>query len=405
MKIKFRTVFWMAAAAVVAALIVFAFRPQPVAVDVAPTIRGPMRVTVRDEGRTRVRNEYVVSAPVSGRLLRVAYKPGAFVHAGVAVARILPGAPAFLDVRAQAEGRAAVSLAEAALSAARAELERAQAQISFARVEAKRVEALRARDLTSVDALDRAHLERRVAESALAAARENVRMREAELAAARIRLAQPGMVLGDEASATNAPVDILAPVSGRVLRVAQESESVIAAGAEIMMLGDPNELEIVVDMLSTDAVQVRPDADVIIEDWGRAEMPLRGRVRLVEPYGFLKVSALGVEEQRVNVIVDFVGPPSAWSALGHGYRVEAAIATWQADDALQVPVAALFRSGNQWAVFRVESERARLTPVEIGHDNGRHAQILSGIDAAETVILYPGEQIEDGVHVSRRGNE
>jgi HlyD family secretion protein len=134
-------------------------------------------------------------------------------------------------------------------------------------------------------------------------------------------------------------------------------------------------------------------------------MPLRGRVRLVEPYGFLKVSALGVEEQRVNVIVDFVGPPSAWSALGHGYRVEAAIVTWQADDALQVPVAALFRSGNQWAVFRVESERARLTPVEIGHDNGRHAQILSGIDAAETVILYPGEQIEDGVHVRRRGNE
>jgi len=395
---KFRNLFWIGAAVVVAALLFFAFRPQPVAVDVAQTKRGPMIVTVSDEGRTRVRNEYVVSSPVAGRLLRVEYKAGASVHAGDTLARIRPSEPAFLDVRMRGEARAAVDSAEAALSAARAEQERAEAQVGFAQMELERVESLRARDLTSVEALDRARLELRVADSALASARESVRMREAELAAARIRSTQPGTE--DDGSTTS--IAVTAPVSGRVLRVAQESESVIAAGAEIMTLGDPNELEVVVEMLSTDAVQVEPGADVIIDNYGRTEEPLRGRVRLVEPYGFTKISALGVEEQRVNVIVDFVGPPSEWSMLGHGYRVEAAVVTWSEDDVLQAPVAALFRSGGQWAVFRVEAGGARLTPVEVGRDNGQSAQILSGIEAGETVVLYPGEQLSDGVRVRLR---
>jgi HlyD family secretion protein len=398
MKIKFRTAFWAAAAVIVAVLLILAFRPQPIAVDVTGTQRGAMRVTVGDEGRTRVRNEYVVSAPVGGRLLRIEHKPGAFVHAGDTVARILPGAPAFLDERAQAEGRAAVNSAEAALSAARAELERAEAQLGFARMDVERVEELRSRDLTSAEALDRSRLELRIAQSAAAAARDSVRMREAELDAARARIAQPGATSAD-ASAT---VEIPAPVSGRILRVAQESESVIAAGAEVMSLGNPEELEIVVEMLSTDAVQVSPGADVIIENWGRGAAPLRGRVRLVEPFGFLKISALGVEEQRVNVVIDFVGPAEEWAALGHGFRVEAAIVTWQSDDALQVPVAALFRSGSSWAVFRVVDGRAVLTPVELGRDNGRNAEILSGVEADDTVILYPGERIEDGTRVRPR---
>jgi HlyD family secretion protein len=396
-KLNFRTVFWSSAAVGVLFLLAIAFRPRPVTVDLAEVMQGSMRVTVRDEGRTRVRNEYVVSAPVGGRLLRIDYKPGAMMQAGDTVARILPGSPAFLDARQHAEARASVQSAAAALSAAQADLERADAQAQYARTELQRVTELHGRELISVDAYDRARLELRVAESALSTARDSVRMREADLDAARIRLTQPGVQEGD-----GAIVDVIAPVSGRVLRVAQESESVIAAGAEVVTLGDPDDLEVVVEMLSTDAVQVRAGADVIIENWGRPEESLRGRVRLVEPYGYLKISALGVEEQRVNVVVDFAGPPSEWSSLGHGYRVEAAIVTWQADNVVQTSVASLFRSSGQWAVFRVENDRAFLTPVEVGRNNGRNAQILSGIDPGDTVVLYPGEGLSDGVRIKKR---
>lgn len=398
MNYPFRTVFWVAAALVVVVLLVLAFRPQPVDVDVAEVSQGAMRVTVQDEGRTRVRDEYVVSAPVGGRLLRIGYKAGAEMQAGDTVARIVPGAPSFLDARAHAEARAGVQSAAAALSAAQSELERAEAQERFARTELERVTEMHARELIAVEAFDRARLQLRVAESALSSARESVRMREADLDAARIRLTQPGGQAGETAI-----VEVVAPVSGRVLRVAMESESVIAAGAEIISLGDPENLEVVVEMLSTDAVQVRPGADVIIQNWGRENDSLRGRVRLVEPYGFLKISALGVEEQRVNVIVDFEGTREEWSSLGHGYRVEAAIVTWSADDVVQAPVASLFRSGGQWAVFRVEDDTARLTPVSVGRDNGRTAEIVSGLRPGDTVVLYPGETLSDGTGVRRRG--
>jgi HlyD family secretion protein len=399
LKIKFRTVFWVVAAVIVGVLLVFAFRPQPIAVDTAEIVQRPMRVTVRDEGRTRVRNEYIVSAPVAGRLLRVPYKPGAAVQAGETVARILPGSPAFLDERAEAEAQARVNAAAAALSAAQSELERAEAQAEFARTDAERVRELRARELISAEAFDRARMELRVAESALGSARDGAQVREAELDAARTRLAQPRA-----ASAGVAAVDVVAPVAGRVLRVAQESEGIIAAGAEVVSIGDPTDIEVVVEMLSTDAVQVQPGAEVIIENWGRNNAPLAGLVRLVEPYGYLKISALGVEEQRVNVIVDFTGPPSAWSSLGHGYRIEAAIVTWQDDEVVQAPVGALFRRGGGWAVFRVNADRAKLTPLEAGRDNGRNVQILSGIEPGETVVLYPGEQVEDGARVRPRSD-
>lgn len=397
LRVKFRTAFWIVAAVVVGALLVFAFRPQPISVDTAEVVQDQMRVTLRDEGRTRVRNEYVVSAPVGGRLLRIAYKPGAAVQAGETVARILPGAPAFLDERAEAEAEARVNSALAALSAAQAELDRAKARAEFAQVEEERTRELLARELISIESYDRVRMELRVAESALSSARDSAKMREAELAAARIRSTQPG-ASSDAATSVN----ILAPASGIVLRVAQESESVIQAGAEVMSIGNPDDIEVVVEMLSTDAVQVQSGAEVIIENWGRANAPLAGRVRLVEPYGFLKISALGVEEQRVNVIVDFVGPPSQWTSLGHGYRIEAAIVTWQDDEVVQAPVAALFRRGGEWAVFRVNADRAKLTPVIVGRDNGRNAQILSGLEPGETVVLYPGEQVEDGARLRRR---
>jgi HlyD family secretion protein len=346
-----------------------------------------------------VRNEYVVSAPVGGRLLRVGYKPGTHVTAGETIARILPADPEFLSTRTRAETQAGARSAEAALAAARADVERAEAQDRYARGEVERIEALRLQDLTSAEALDRARLQQRTAEADLSRARESVHMREAELAAARARQLEPGAEGGD-----GNVVEVRAPITGRVLRVTQESESVIVSGAEIITLGDPSDLEVVAEFLSTDAVQARPGASAFIENWGRPETPLRGRVRLVEPYGFLKISALGVEEQRVNVIVDFVDPPSEWSTLGHGYRVEVSIVTWETEDAVQAPVSALFRDGDRWAVFRSDSGRARLTPVEVGHDNGQNAEILSGLDAGETIVLYPGEQVRDGVRIVPRGS-
>jgi HlyD family secretion protein len=281
MTIRFRTAFWVATFGLVALMLVLAFRPRPVPVDAAQVIRGPMQVSVRDEGRTRVRNEYVVSAPVGGRLLRIAFKPGAAVHAGDTVARILPGAPAFLDSRALAEAQAGVRSAEAAVSAARAEIESAEEQESFARTEAERIDSLRSRNLTSGEEYDRARLALRIAQRAVAAARENVRIREADLEAAIVRLTQPGA-----SSDNDATVEVISPVSGSVLRVARESESIIAAGAEVMTLGDPDDLEILVEMLSTDAVQVSEGAEAYIENWGREGEPLKGRVRLVEPCGF-----------------------------------------------------------------------------------------------------------------------
>jgi HlyD family secretion protein len=398
MRINFRTIFWTGVAVVLAVMLVLAFRPQPVPVDLASVSRGTLTVTVRDEGWTRVRNEYVISAPVGGQLLRVEYKPGAEVGAGDVLARILPSDPSLLDARSRAELQAAVRSAEAALGLARAEAERAEAQLAYAEMEADRVRDLRSADLISVDAYDRVELQLRVAQTNRESAEENTRVREAEVAAAEARLLQAGA-----GQSSDVVVTVTAPTSGRVMRVAQESQSVVGGGAEIMTIGDPENLEIVAQFLSTDAVEVRPGAPATIENWGRNRASLRGQVRLVEPYGFLKISALGVEEQRVNVIVDFVGPREEWSVLGHGYRVEVAVVTWQEPDVLQVPVAALFRDGERWAVFRVDNGVARLTPVEIGRDNGRTSQVVSGLEQDQTVVLYPGEQLADGARVVERG--
>jgi len=397
MKIKFRSVFWTGAAIVVAGLLVYAFRPQPVPVDIAVVTRGPMQVTVRDEGRTRVRNEYVISAPVGGQLLRVEYKPGAEVSAGDVLARILPSDPSLLDARSRAELQASLRSAEAAFALARAELERAEAQLDFAGMEAERIRTLRSEDVISVEAHDRAELQLRIAEAARETALENTRVREGELSAAEARLMQTDGELVDDFVVT-----VRAPTSGRIMSVRQESQSVIQGGAEILMLGDPQDLEIVAEFLSTDAVEIESGAPAFIENWGRDRVPLRGQVRLVEPYGFLKVSALGVEERRVNVIVDFVGSPNEWETLAHGYRVEVAVITWEADDVVQVPVAALFREGDEWAVFRIEGGRVRLNPVEVGRQNGTVAQIISGIDEDASVVLYPSEQLADGVTITDR---
>lgn len=393
---KFRTVFWVAAALALALLLVFAFRPRPVQADLGGITRGSLTVAVRDEARTRARNLYVVSAPVSGRLLRVGNRAGERVEAGAVIAIIQPAPATFVDERSRREIQAGVRSAEAALALARAELEGVEARLAHARLEAERTETLFAADVASQSALDRARLDVRTAAAAVGNARAGLGVRQAALEAARVRLIEPVT-----AGAGGRTVTIRAPVAGRVLRVLQESENVVVQGAPLMEIGDPRDLEVVAELLSSDASRIVVGAPAVIDAWGDGPA-LRGRVRQVEPYGFLKVSALGVEEQRVNVIIDPVDPPAAWAAVGHGYRVEAAVTVWRAESVVRAPVAALFRHAGHWAVFKVEDGRARLQRVEIGQNNGEFAEVRAGLTPGERVVLHPGQSIADGVAVRIR---
>jgi HlyD family secretion protein len=387
--------------ALVAGALVYAFLPQPVPADLAEVSRGALRVTVDDEGRTRVKEVYVVSAPVAGRVLRIDRHVGDQVEAGETVlATIQPTAPTFLDLRGKRQAEATVHAAEAALQLAEAELARAQAEYEFARSDLARARKLASGDTISQKALDNARRAFKTSEAAVAAAEATLRVRSFDLETARASLIEPG----SDASGRREEgccVSVRAPVDGCVLRLVQESEAVIAAGAPLVEIGDPRDLEVVVDLLSRDAVRIREGAEVAIDEWGGA-VTVAGRVRRIEPTGFTKVSALGIEEQRVNVIIDFTDPPERWQSLGHGYRVEAHIVVWRGEDVLRVPVSALFRHGEDWAVFVLIEGRARLREVVVGHRNSLAAEVLEGLEAGERVVLYPSDRVFDGVAVTAR---
>jgi len=400
---KLRRLIWYAVVAVlVAGALVYAFLPQPVPVDLAVLERGELLVTIDGDGQTRVREVYVVSSPVSGRVLRIESHVGDEVEANkTLLATIEPGDPTFLDRRARAQAEAAIKAAEAALALAEAEQARALAELDFARAELARAEQLAKRGNISQRDLDRARLEVRTRRAAVNTAAATVEMRRYELDTARAALIQPGEDDGEGASHACC-VEVYAPVDGRILRIIHESEGVVPAGTWLVELGNPHDLEIVVDLLSDDAVRVKQGAQVAIEDWGG--MSLTGRVRRVEPYAFTKVSALGIEEQRVNVVIDFTDPPDRWQGLGHGYRVNARIRDWLGEAVLRLPIGALFRDGEEWAVFVVEDGVAVLRHIEIGHSNGRYAEVLDGLAKGDSVILYPGDRIADGVRILSRGS-
>ncbi len=393
---------WSAAvAAAVIAGLVYAFWPQPVPVDIAAIKRGELVVTIDGDGRTRVREVYVVSAPVPGRLLRIERHVGDVVTADETVlAAIQPTDPAFLDRRARAQAESLEKAAKAAYALAEAELARAIAELDFAQAELVRAERLAERGNISQRDLDRAKLTVRTAKAAVATAEATVEMRRFELEVARAGLIEPGRSEG-ASDGQLCCVDVFSPVDGRVLRVMHESETVVAAGTPLVEVGDARDLEVVVDLLSSDAVRVAEGAPVVIEDWG-GRTALAGRVRHVEPTGFTKVSALGIEEQRVNVLIDFTDPPEQWQNLGHGYRIEAHIVVWRGEDILILPLGALFRDGERWTVFVADGGRAHLRHVEIDHGNGREAQITAGLSEGERVILHPSDLIADGVRIVPR---
>ena len=387
---------WPVAAVIVAALIFLALRPSPVEVDLATVERGTLVVTVDEEGETRVRERYVISAPVSGKVLRIEIEPGDPVVAGeTALLSFQPAPPSLLDARTRAEAGARVEAAESDVGLARAERERARAERDYAESELRRVGKLAESGIVSDEALDSARHGASTANEALTAAEFAVATAEHTLTQARATLMQDF----DDASAK--PITIRSPVAGVVLRRLRESAAVVPAGEPLIEVADPAQLEIVSDFLSEDAVRIAPGADVLIERWG-GDGSLRGRVRRVEPSGFTKISALGVEEQRVNVIIDFEDPREAWVALGDGFRVETRVVVWDGRDTLKVPTSGLFRHDTGWAVFTATGDRARLTPVTIGWRNGVAAEVLSGLSGGERVILHPSDAIEDGVAVTER---
>jgi HlyD family secretion protein len=380
---------------VVAAVGYWAFRPAPVPADFATVERGRLEVTVDEEGRTRVHDRYVVSAPVPGRMRRIELEPGDPVAAGKTVlAQFQPSDPALLDARTRAELEARVRAAESAVGSARADRERVESDLAFARSELKRFKSLVEERVLAARELEAAERQVESLERARQSADFGARTAQHQLELARAGLLQTR-------GGRSAPIPLYSPVNGVVLRRLQESETVVPMGQPLIEVGNLDDLEIVSDLLSSAAVKVKPGQPVLIEQWG-GEGALRGRVRRVEPSGFTKISALGVEEQRVNVIVEFDEPRDKTRLIGDGYRVELRIVVWQKDEVLKVPTSSLFRHEGTWAVYAVEGDRAVRRLVEVGQRSGLEAEVLTGLAHGQRIIVYPSDTIADGIEVQAR---
>jgi HlyD family secretion protein len=391
-----RSVMGLAAAGVSVALL-WALWPKPVAVEAAKISRGALLVTVEDEGKTRIKDVYTVSAPITGKLVRLSLEAGDRVKKDTTtVAIIEPMAPAFLDVRTTREIEAHIEAGKAAVTLAEAEANQASAELEFAQSELTRARALIRSKTISERALERARIDVDTRQASVARARANLEVRKRELESAQARLIAP-----EEAWKGEVPVGccvtVRAPVSGRVLRLMQESERVIAAGTPLVEIGDPENLELVVELLSADAVKVIEGATATIEGWGG--QPLPAKVTRVEPAGFTKVSALGIEEQRVRTILKLQDSAAAAGKLGHDYRVFVKIGIYETSNTLRVPISALFRKGEEWAVYAVDKGRVRSVRVNLGHRNAAFAEVLGGIAEGSIVVLHPSDRVRDGVRV------
>ncbi|MDD5033407.1 MAG: HlyD family efflux transporter periplasmic adaptor subunit [Methylococcaceae bacterium] len=367
--------------------------PKPMPVDVGKLGRGPLQITVESEGRTRIKNIYAISAPVAGRLLRSPLKAGDAVEAGKTVlARIDPPIPEFLNSRTLAERKAKVESAVALCELAKAEVTRARAALDFSRAELARNQALVVKRLVAPQVLEQAQLAVRTKEAELAVAEMTRKSREAELEMSR------ALLMPTKAAVTGSGggnlIELIAPISGKVLRVLEESEGLVAVGKPLLEIGDPTDLEVLVEMLSENAAKVRVGQEVRILRWGGKT--LKGRVRRIEPYGFIKISALGIEEQRVNVLIDFDEPIENWHTMEHGYRVDVQVVIWEHNDVLKIPMGALFRDGNEWAAYRISDHRAQMLPVKIGQSTNQEAEVVSGLSESDQVILHPSDRLRSG---------
>jgi HlyD family secretion protein len=382
--------------ALVSSILVVLLVPQPVPVDVALVEKGLLEQKVVDEGRARVRERYTVSSPVAGTLARIDLNEGDVVEPGMVLARLLPLPSPLLDPRAR---QVAVQRLASTVDTQRqtaATVARADTALEQARRELARVEALSKQGALPASQLEQAGADARMREAELASARfsEQVATHDIEQARAALERFAPGGHGSDQ-------FDVTSPVHGQVLHVLHKSEGVVDAGKPLLEVGDPQALELVVDVLSQDAVSVRPGMTARLLHWGGAA-PLLAKVRRVEPSAFTKTSALGVDEQRVNVVLDPDGPPDAWRSVGDGFSAEVEITVWSKPDVVQVPTSALFRHGADWAVFVVTDGKAVLRDVQTGHRGPLTTELLDGLRPEETVILHPGASVRGGIRVAHR---
>jgi HlyD family secretion protein len=368
-----------------------------------------MEVTVDDDGKTNVRHIYTVSAPIAGKVLRISHPAEhhevVSMHVGdlvtkdeTVVAVMQPTTPGFIDVRSREQIEAEIIAADAAVKQSEAEVQRLQAAVVFYRAEIDRAQALIRSQTISVQALDKAKFDLATNEAALASAKAQVDLRRGIRESLAAQLIDP--TTAKTTADTTCCVQIRSPVSGQVLKIIQDSEAVVPAGAPLIEIGDSQDLEVIADLLTTDAVRIKPGASVRIDGWGGP--PIRGRVTRVDPAGFLKVSALGIEEQRVRVTIGLIDPPEAWARLGHDFRVTVHVTIWSSDNVLTVPVGALFRKADDWAVFVVKDGRAHTAIVQIDHRNSRIAEVTSGLSAGDTVIPHPSDRVREGTRVAAR---
>ncbi|MEL6257878.1 MAG: HlyD family efflux transporter periplasmic adaptor subunit [Pseudomonadota bacterium] len=394
MALNNRLLFWAAVSMVLISMALWAFIPRAVDVDVVDVRRSPMTVSVTEEGETRIHDVFAISAPVSGTLQRIGLETGDCVYQGdTVVAVIRPAAAPILDSRTEQQLQAASDAARAAVAASAAELDRVRVELERAEADAERYRSLAPGGAVSRQALERAEADEATLKAAERAGEAALAMRRQELAAALAALRPSGAIKDGDL------VDVVAPIDGVLLQRLRQSEGPVAQGAPLIEVGDPDEIEIVADLLSEDAVRISPGDPTVISDWGGP--PLFGKVRRIEPFAFTKVSALGIEEQRVNVVIDLT-PGQSTERLGHGYRVDVAIEVWSSDNELTAPMTAIFKQDRAWSVYRIESGRARLREVEVGQMNGRVAQIISGLEEGDRLVEHPSSRIGDRVKVRAR---
>jgi HlyD family secretion protein len=374
----------------------YSLAPKPVPADFARVVTGPLLVTLDHDGRTRIRDPFAIAAPVDGRVGRIELEPGTPVKEGESVVHLWPSEPVLLDPRSHSQAEAEADGARSQLTGAIAERDRVRGTAELAARDRERMTALVGDGIVSAADADRAESEADAAARALVAAEAGVRTARYQLSAA-----EAWLEVTADARVEGRALILHSPIDGVVLRRQRQSESPVRAGEVLIEVGDPRDLEVIADYLSTDAVQIRPGMRAILSQWG-GDHELAGHVRLVEPAGFMKVSALGVEEQRVDVRIAFDDPYAAWNSLGDDYRVEVQVVIWESESVTKVPTNSLFREGSRWAVFTVEDDEARLQPVEIGHRTPREAEVLSGLSEGAVVLAHPSEAIHSGVDVTPR---
>lgn len=395
---KQRWIIIIAISAIAIFVIAYGFIPRPVPVDIAKVSKGPMRVTIDEEGKTRVKERFVISAPVPGFMRRIELEVGDPVKKEQKVVELEPLRSTVLDPRSRAEAEASVSSARFSLKAAEENVRALEAEADYARKRLERLKNLYDENLISKDILDQADSEAKRTEANRLSAEARVKAARSELDRAEATL---GYSIAEGITDRSRVIAIRSPVEGRILKIHRESEGVVNTGEPLIDIGDPRKLEVKVEVLSADAVNIRPGTPVLFERWG-GDPPLTGKVRIIEPAAFTKISSLGVEEQRVLVIADITSLPESWQRLGDGYRVEARFIVWEGKDVLQIPASALFRKADGWAVFVIKNNRAFQRIVEIGHRNGLVAEIISGLTEGEMVITHPDDSIKEGTRVKPR---